>query len=232
MQCIGPMEPFQTPVRHGHHARAAEHQCFRQSPKCRPLKHLCFCGFEPAITLKPAVSLLRRGFNSDMIYLSGQSCPRHIKGDFMPRKSKSKQPVQGTETGATTAVLEAQPETSVEPQADTTAEPEPMTVADPAPPEQTPTFVERISERSGRPAMPDPFLIALDNAAGIHLFENRQRRVMAIKFDEKPNQPVIDMIKEAGFGWNPKDRVWTKPVRGDSAVSTRIDAERLYQEIR
>ena len=167
-----------------------------------------------------------------MIYLSGQSCPRHIKGDFMPRKSKSKRPIQGTDTTATTAVLEVQPDSSADLQADMPVDSKPMTMAAPIPSEPTPTFVERISERSGRPLMPDPFLIALDNAAGVRLFENRQRRVMAIEFDEKPNQSVIDMIKEAGFGWNPTDRVWTKPVRGDSAMSTRIDAERLYQEIR
>jgi hypothetical protein len=150
----------------------------------------------------------------------------------MPRKSKSKRPIQGTETTATTAMLEVQPDSSADQQADPPVEPETMTMAEPTPSEPAPTFVERISERSGRPLMPDPFLIAMDNAAGVRLFENRQRRVMAIKFDEKPNQHVIDMIKEAGFGWNPTDLVWTKPVRGDSAMSTRIDAERLYQEIR
>ena len=55
---------------------------------------------------------------------------------------------------------------------------------------------------------------------------------MAIKFDERPAQPVIDVLKEAGFRWNPADRVWTQPVRGDSAMATRIDAERLYQQVR
>jgi hypothetical protein len=148
----------------------------------------------------------------------------------MPRKSKSKEPVQGAETTATTAVMEPPPGTSVDPQTDTPVQP--VTVAEPAPSEPAPTFVERLSERSGRPLTPDPFLIALDNDAGVRLFENRQARVMAIKFDEKPAQPVIDLIKEAGFRWHPKDGVWTKPVRGDTAMSTRIDAERLYQEIR
>jgi hypothetical protein len=167
-----------------------------------------------------------------MIYLSGQSCLHHIKGDFMPRKSKSKQPIQGTETAATTAVLEAQPDTSADPQAVATLEPEPVTVAGPIPSEPTPTFVERLGERNSRALIPDPFLIAVDNAAGVRLFENRQARVMAIKFDEKPDQPVIDMIKEAGFRWNPTDRVWTHRVREDSAMASRIDAERLYQEVR
>ena len=43
---------------------------------------------------------------------------------------------------------------------------------------------------------------------------------------------VIDLLKEAGYRWNPRDRVWTYPVRQDSARSTRIDADRLYQEVR
>lgn len=148
----------------------------------------------------------------------------------MPRKRKSDQPTQEAETAATTAVMEVQPDTSVDAQTATPVEP--VTVAEQAPSEPVPTFVERLSERSGRALTPDPFLLALDNAAGVRLYENRQARVMAIQFDEKPSQPVIDLIKEADFRWNPKDRVWTKPVRGDTAMSTRIDAERLYQEVR
>ena len=59
----------------------------------------------------------------------------------------------------------------------------------------------------------------------------------AIKFGEgrpedKPSQAVIDTMKEAGYRWNPADRIWAYPVRGDSAMSTRIEAERLYQEVR
>ena len=59
---------------------------------------------------------------------------------------------------------------------------------------------------------------------------------MAIKFGEgrpedKPSQAVIDTMKEAGYRWNPSDRIWAHPVRPESAMSTRIEAERLYQEV-
>ena len=59
---------------------------------------------------------------------------------------------------------------------------------------------------------------------------------MAIQFGEgrpedKPSQEVIDTLKEAGYRWNPSDRIWTHPVWSESAMSTRIDAERLYQEV-
>ncbi len=85
--------------------------------------------------------------------------------------------------------------------------------------------------------MPDPFGIAADYIAGVRLFESKQDRQMAIKFGDgspgdKPSQSVIELLKEAGYRWNPADRVWTHPVRSDSAMSTRIEAEWLYQEIR
>ena len=38
-------------------------------------------------------------------------------------------------------------------------------------------------------------------------------------------------MKEAGYRWNPSDRVWAHPVRPESAMSTRIEAERLYQDV-
>ena len=84
---------------------------------------------------------------------------------------------------------------------------------------------------------PDPFGIAKDNLAGVRLFESKRDRQMAIKFgegrpEEKPSQAVIDTMKEAGYRWNPADRIWTHPVWSESAMTTRIDAERLYQEVR
>src|ERR1700722_6129352 len=87
-----------------------------------------------------------------------------------------------------------------------------------------------------RISVPDPFGIAKDNLAGVRLFESKQDRQMAIKFGDgspeaKPGQAVIDKVKEAGFRWNPADRIWVKPVRGDAAVTTRIDAERLFQDV-
>src|SRR3984957_11998028 len=99
-----------------------------------------------------------------------------------------------------------------------------------------PSFADRVGQKKWVPA-PDPFGIAKDNLAGVRLFESKQDRQMAIQFGEgrpedKPSQAVIDKMKEAGFRWNPVDRIWAHPVRADSAMTTRIDAERLYQEVR
>jgi len=97
------------------------------------------------------------------------------------------------------------------------------------------TFAERVGQRKWVSA-PDPFGIAKDTLAGVRLFESKQDRQMAIKFGEgrpedKPSEAVIDRIKEAGYRWNPADRIWAHPVGGESAMSTRIDAERLFQEV-
>ncbi len=99
-----------------------------------------------------------------------------------------------------------------------------------------PSFAERVGQRQ-RVSAADPFGIAKDNLAGVRLFESKRDRQMAIKFGEgrpedKPSQAVIDKLKEAGYRWNPVDRIWAHPVRSDSAMSTRIEAERLYQEVR
>ena len=139
----------------------------------------------------------------------------------MSRKRTPKDPT--TET--TTAALEppaAEPPT-VEPP-----------VAEPKP--EGPSFADRVGQKKWA-AAPDPFGIAKDNLAGVRLFESKRDRQMAIKFgeggpDDKPSQPVIDRMKEAGYRWNPVDRIWTYPVTPDSAVATRIDAEKLYQEVR
>ena len=97
------------------------------------------------------------------------------------------------------------------------------------------SFTDRVGQKQ-RPPVPDPFGIATDAVAGVRLFESRQDQQMAIKFgdgspEDKPSQDVIDKMKEAGFKWKPADRIWALPVRAESAVGARIDAEHLFQEV-
>ena len=149
----------------------------------------------------------------------------------MSRKRKSDQ----TPPTETTAIAES-PAAQV-PVAEL-APVEPAAIAPPVP-EAKPegqSFAERVGQKKWTPA-PDPFGIAKDKLAGVRLFESRQDRQMAIKFGEgrpedKPSQDVIDKMKEAGYRWNPGDRVWTHPVTPETALSVRIDAEKLYQEVR
>ena len=94
-----------------------------------------------------------------------------------------------------------------------------------------PSFAERVGQKKGPSALPDPYGIAGDYLAGVRLFESKQDRQMAIKFDEKPSQAVIDKFKDAGYHWNPLDKIWAHPVWPASAMTTRIKAERLFQEV-
>jgi hypothetical protein len=96
-------------------------------------------------------------------------------------------------------------------------------------------FAERVGEKNYKP-LPDPFGIATDYLAGVRLMENKRERTMAIQFGDgsaeaKPSQEVIDMVKAAGYRWNPSERVWTHPIRYETAMSTRIEADRLYQAV-
>ncbi len=92
-------------------------------------------------------------------------------------------------------------------------------------------FADRFGKRQ-RVTTPDPFKIAADLLAGVHLFESRRDGQMAISFDQKPSEEVLGMIKDAGYRWKPQEKVWAHPVRAGSAMSTRIEAEQLYQEVR
>jgi hypothetical protein len=129
----------------------------------------------------------------------------------MPRKRTPDQ--SSTDTESTTSTAIAEPETSEIP-------------------EQKQSFADRVGQRKQWVSGPDPFGIATDSVAGVRLFESRQDRQMAIKFNEKPPQVVLDKMHEAGWSWKSAHGIWAYPVRPDSAVTTRIKAERLYQEVR
>jgi hypothetical protein len=144
----------------------------------------------------------------------------------MARKRTPDEPTKETETQpapeAATATIEPAP-----------AEVSEQGLADPTElPELKQTFVERLQQQRGGRFAPDPFGIAGDYVAGVRLFENRKERLMAIKFEAKPSREVLDRMKDAGYRWNPRDEVWVHPIREETARATRIEAERLYQEVR
>jgi len=98
------------------------------------------------------------------------------------------------------------------------------------------SFADRVGQRE-RNVIPDPFGIASDTVARVRLFESRREHVMALKFgdggpEDKPSQAVRDKLKEAGYHWIPTQRYWAHGVDRDSGRQTRIDAERLFQEVR
>ena len=95
-----------------------------------------------------------------------------------------------------------------------------------------PSFVERLARERQPGIVPDPFGIAGDYEAGVRLFENRRERLMVIKFEKKPGGDVLDRMKDAGFRWNPRDQVWVHPIHPEFARRIRIEAERVYQDVR
>ena len=102
---------------------------------------------------------------------------------------------------------------------------------EPAANDNQPSFAERVGQRQ-RVSAADPYGIAGDYLAGVRLFESKRDRQMALKFEEKPSRAVLDKLTDAGYRWNPVNKIWAHPVRPESAMSTRIEAERLYQEVR
>lgn len=96
--------------------------------------------------------------------------------------------------------------------------------------EPSPGFADKVGQKKWV-SPPDPYLIGVDTVAGVRFYEDRQDRQMAIKFENKPSQPVIDKMHEEGWNWKPADKIWARPVWADSAMSTRIEAERLYQDV-
>jgi hypothetical protein len=54
---------------------------------------------------------------------------------------------------------------------------------------------------------------------------------MAIKFEEKPSRAVLDKMRDEGWVWKQADRIWAHALTPDSAATTRVKAERLYQEV-
>ena len=114
-----------------------------------------------------------------------------------------------------------------------TAVAEPPAPANNSPPAATdtqPSFAERVGQRV-RVSTADPYVIAADAALGVRLYESKRDRQMAIKFDEKPSRAVLDSMHDAGWAWRQADKIWTHVVTPESAVTTRIKAERLYQEV-
>jgi len=104
-------------------------------------------------------------------------------------------------------------------------------VAEPSAPanDNQPSFAERVGQRV-RVSAADPYVIAADPVLGVRLYESKSDRQMAIKFEEKPSRAVLDKMRDAGWVWRQADKIWAHALTPESAASTRIKAERLYQD--
>ena len=81
---------------------------------------------------------------------------------------------------------------------------------------------------------PTPFMsISLaegNDAPRIRLFRNRRMNQVAIRFDEKPDAPHRERLREEGYKWREAEGVWTKQL-GEERASGQLAAERLVEEI-
>lgn len=93
-----------------------------------------------------------------------------------------------------------------------------------------PSFAERVGQRM-RTSAADPYVIAADHVVGVRLYESKRDRQMAIKFEEKPSRAVLDKMRDEGWVWKQADKIWAHALTPDSAATTRVKAERLYQEV-
>jgi hypothetical protein len=143
----------------------------------------------------------------------------------MSRKRKQDKPATETATEqppADVAAAVAEPPVAQPPVAESKAE--------------SRTFAEKVGQKKWIP-IPDPYPIVSDPEVGIKLFESVMDEQMAFKFGDgspkdKPSQRVLDKMHQAGYQWKSADRIWAFPLMPHSAMTTRIAAEKLYQELR
>jgi hypothetical protein len=83
---------------------------------------------------------------------------------------------------------------------------------------------------------PDPFsamsvsLGDTPDAPRVHLYRNRRMNQVAIRFDEKPAEPVRRRLRDEGYKWREAEGVWTKQL-GDQRATGQLAAERLVGDI-
>jgi hypothetical protein len=150
----------------------------------------------------------------------------------MARKRKSDAQIElPADTSNITSTAVAEPPAGITKPADGTLSAQADTSDQPpAVAENPPYFADHVGQKKAA-VVPDPFGIAGDYQAGVRLFESRRDHQMALKFDEKPSRAVIEKLKENGYRWNPIDMIWAQPVWPATAMSTRIKAERLFQDV-
>ena len=97
--------------------------------------------------------------------------------------------------------------------------------------EFTPREIHFAPEQQERSRTPNPFGYMQDVVAGVKLQEDRRFKQSQLKFDAKPTDAVRVVVREAGFRWLPEEQVWWKAISSENGWQSRMDAERLYQQV-
>jgi hypothetical protein len=85
--------------------------------------------------------------------------------------------------------------------------------------------------KANNTAAQKPFKFKSDAVAGVALLEDRRYKQMQFQFDEKPSDGVRKLLRDAGYTWQPADRVWVQPIDRKAGWMTRLDAEKLFDRI-
>jgi hypothetical protein len=116
--------------------------------------------------------------------------------------------------------------------AESTTPVEPPPPAEPVAPREhpLPAFTARAEKQ------PDPFaeyrisLTRDDTGPAMRLYRNRYLNLAAIRFDEKPSDPIRTQLQQGGFSWKQQDRVWVKPLGSRPGEEHRRVRE-LFEEL-
>jgi hypothetical protein len=130
---------------------------------------------------------------------------------------------------------------STEAEAETTdavavAEPEAPATSEATPPVQRPKWIDGPPTSMDGPELhppppqrtwSDPYKqIFSSSAKGFEMGENRRFKQRVFKFSERPDQAVIDVLKEHGFTYRPNEKAWTIPANPE----TRALSEELAHQ--
>lgn len=114
--------------------------------------------------------------------------------------------------------------------ADEEASREASVPSDAAAPQQSPD--REPGDEPSRLKIPNPFAWITDVAAGVQFRTVRDPYQAEIHFQEgKPTEEVRQIMKEAGFRWNPPYEAWTRPIGFHTAQQDRLVGERTAREV-
>ena len=104
------------------------------------------------------------------------------------------------------------------------------------PPQDTPVDAADVAPEKEKPIDPRSLAsisLAADANGGpmVRLWRNRRKGVMAVLFDEKPEARFTEVLKEAGFRWQPQDRAWELSMDPDRPWAAAVDAERAFYAV-
>jgi hypothetical protein len=68
-----------------------------------------------------------------------------------------------------------------------------------------------------------------DHEAGVQVIEDRQNRRMVVKFDEKPSEAILQVVKSEpySYDYDRENKVWYKKINPATARQARTEADQL-----